>query len=209
MKRLLIILFFIQEKFEYSIKKSSKVSGFVDMLPGLTVLAMFFIVMGVAINYFDSPGPKFWQNNPIIIIDNFTGGAIEVYIDEKFIGEYSSFTKYELSRVSNNYIKIDNGKHWIKIIDKKTKIIINNELKDFKKQYWYLLNAGNKVVYKIGTAGYGANTFEDYYKPYIYELSKSNTYYFKSFESLPISVSGRKNSNTVYKTYFTRHRIDD
>ena len=78
MKRLLIILFFIQEKFEYSIKKSSKVSGFVDMLPGLTVLAMFFIVMGVAINYFDSPGPKFWQNNPIIIIDNSTSANLTI-----------------------------------------------------------------------------------------------------------------------------------
>ena len=190
------------------VKIIAKAKGLIDALPSLIVIAMIFILSGAALYYYDSPGPKFWQKDPIIIIDNFTGGTIEVYVDEKFVGEYSSFTKLELSRVSKNYIKINNGKHSIKIIDKKTKTILNNELKDFKKAYWYLLNAGNKVVYKIGKVAYGGYHSVGYYKQYIYELSKSNTYYFKSSESLPKSIKRRKNSNTVYKTYFTRHRIE-
>ena len=45
----------------------------------------------------------FIPDNPKILVDNFTDGNVELYIDDEFIGEFPNWSKGEIKRVNKNY----------------------------------------------------------------------------------------------------------
>lgn len=148
-----------------------------------------------------------WPKKPQLIVDNFTNGYIELYVDDEFIGEFENWTENELKIANKNYLTINEGEHWLKVIDKKTKTVLNNERINFQEEYYYLLNAGKRVVYSIGYANYGLGSSSiNNYKPFVFELSKSDSHYFETDENLPLSIKTRDNSYSIF--YFYRIGLD-
>jgi hypothetical protein len=170
------------------------------ILNNLKTLLVIILIIGLPI-YLT------WPKKPQLIVDNFTNGNIELYVDEEFIGEFENWTEDKLKIANKNYITINEGDHWIKIIDKKTKTVLNNERINFQEEYYYLLNAGKRVVYSIGEANYGLGSSSiNNYKPFVFELSKSDSHYFETDENLPNSVKTRDNSYSLL--YFYRIGLD-
>jgi hypothetical protein len=156
-------------------------------------------------------------DNPKILVDNFTDGNVELYIDNEFIGEFPNWSKGEIKRVNKNYFKIKKGNHSVKVIDKKTNSLLNYENRYFKRDAIYLFNIGQRVTYDMNTITYTSryssparNTkIGSLKKDFIFKFSKTNDHnFYKRPEDFPKKISVKGEFGSIRQRYFYRYKID-
>jgi len=161
----------------------------------------------------------FIPDNPKILVDNFTDGNVELYIDDEFIGEFPNWSKGEIKRVNKNYFKIKKGNHSVKVIDKKTDSLLNYENRYFKSDAIYLFNIGQRVTYDMNTIWYtsgyigpGRNNLNrktgSLRKDFIFKFSENYHNFYKRPEDFPKKISVKGGRRSVRQRYFYRYKID-